>query len=131
METTVNLSLNLLKKYLKKQRRSADIKSEYIIYTNIEFINADKSISINKLNFEVKKIVFGQIKKSESIAVFLCTAGEEIGIRSRIAMQEMDLLRGYILDVVGSVIVDAAADLMQNELEKSVGCFRKKNYQSL
>ena len=52
------------------------------------------------------------------MAIFLCSAGKEIGIRSREAMQERDLLRGYVYDVVGSEIVEAAADLMQNELEK-------------
>lgn len=120
------LVTELIKEIFIEAAEICRIKSEYIIYSNIEFINSDKSIFINKLNFEIKKIVYGQIKKSESIAVFLCTAGEEIGIRSRIAMQEMDLLRGYILDIVGSVIVDAAADFMQNELEKSVGGSGKK-----
>jgi hypothetical protein len=120
------LVTELIKEIFIEAAEICRIKSEYIIYSNIEFINIDKSISINRINFETKKIVYGQLKKSESIAVFLCTAGEEIGVRSRIAMQEMDLLRGYILDIVGSVIVDAAADFMQNELEKSVGASGKK-----
>jgi hypothetical protein len=120
------LVTELIKEIFIEAAEICRIKSEYIIYSNIEFINIDKSITINRINFETKKIVFGQLKKSESIAVFLCTAGEEIGIRSRIAMQEMDLLRGYILDIVGSVIVDAAADFMQNELEKTVGASGKK-----
>ena len=76
--------------------------------------------TINKINFEIKKIVFGQIKKSDSVAIFLCTAGEEIGIRSRKAMQERDFLKGYIYDVIGSEIVEAAADLMQADLERTM-----------
>ena len=51
------------------------------------------------------------------MAVFLCTAGEEIGIMSRRAMQLNDYLKGYIYDIIGSEIVEVAADLMQNELE--------------
>jgi cobalamin-dependent methionine synthase I len=76
--------------------------------------------------FHIKKIVFSQLKKSEAIAIFLCTAGDEIGRKSRQAMQERDLLRGYIYDVIGSEIVEAAADMMQGELEKSVALSGRK-----
>ena len=65
----------------------------------------------------MKKIVYSQLKKSERIAVFLCTAGPEIGIRSRAAMKDGDLLTGYIYDVIGSEVVEAAADLMQTNLQ--------------
>jgi cobalamin-dependent methionine synthase I len=52
--------------------------------------------------------------------VFLCTAGEEIGIRSKKAMKDGDLFAGYIYDVIGSEIAEAAADLMQNRLGTSL-----------
>ena len=58
--------------------------------------------------------------------MFLCTAGKEIGIRSREAMKEGDLLTGYIYDVVGSEIVDSAADLMQNKLREKIAAEGKK-----
>jgi len=116
----------LIKQILKESEKICNIKAEYNICSDIKFNNSDKSIDINNINFQIKKIVFGQIKKSDSVAVFLCTAGEEIGIRSRKAMQEGDMLSGYIYDVAGSVIADAAADLMQNELEKSVISSGKK-----
>ena len=35
-------------------------------------------------------------------------------------MHERDFLKGYIYDVVGSEIVEAAADIMQEELAKSM-----------
>jgi hypothetical protein len=35
-------------------------------------------------------------------------------------MQERDFLRGYIYDVIGSEIVEAAADLMQADLERTM-----------
>ncbi len=41
-------------------------------------------------------------------------------------MKEGDLLTGYIYDVIGSEIVESAADLMQNELEKTVISSGKK-----
>ena len=108
----------LIEEIISESQDFCDIKAEYKIYNVIEFINSDKSIEINKINFQVNKIVFGELNKSDSIAVILCTAGEEIGLRSRKLMREGDLLKGYIYDIVGSVIVEAAADLLQAEIEK-------------
>jgi hypothetical protein len=98
----------------------SQIKAEYKIFGRAHFENDSKSITINDLVFEIRKIVYGQLKKSDSIAIFICTAGEEIGKRSREAMKEGDILKGYVYDVIGSEIVETAADLMQDELEKSV-----------
>jgi hypothetical protein len=116
----------LIEEVLEEAAEVCNIKAEYNIYPGVKFNNTDKSIDVGNVNFQVKKIVFGQIKNSDSVAVFLCTAGEEIGIRSRLAMQAGDLLTGYIYDIVGSVIVEAATELMQNELEKSVVSSGKK-----
>ncbi|MCE5345359.1 MAG: methionine synthase [Bacteroidales bacterium] len=116
----------LIGEILKESEKICNIKAEYIIYKDILFNYADKSLNISEINFQIKRIVFSQIKGSDSVVVFLCTAGKEIGIKSREAMHEKDLLRGYIYDVVGSEIVEAAADLMQNELEKSVISSGKK-----
>jgi hypothetical protein len=117
---------DLISEALKEARDICSIKSEYRIFDEIEFNDAEKTIKVNGLIFNIKKIVFGQIKKSGSLAIFLCTAGEEIGIRSRKAMKDGDLLKGYIYDVTGSEIVEAAADLMQNDLEGTVSASGKK-----
>ncbi len=97
-----------------------DIKAEYRIFERVDFDNESKIIKINDIEFNVNKIIFGQIKKSEWIVIFLCTAGEEISLRSRKLMKDGDLLRGYVYDVIGSEIVEAAADKMQDELEKTM-----------
>jgi hypothetical protein len=110
----------LIEEILKESQEITNIKAEYRLFDDIRFENDKKSVEINKINFRIQKIVFGQLKKSESIVIFLCTAGAEIGIRSRKAMNERDFLKGYIYDVVGSEIVEATADLMQSDLERSM-----------
>lgn len=109
----------LIDELLEESKEIADIRAQYCIFNNIKFDNENRSVAINNISFNIKKIVFGQIKKSDSLVVFLCTAGEEIGKRSRIAMKDRDFLRGYVYDVIGSEIVESAADIMQAELEKS------------
>ena len=77
-------------------------------------------------SFDIGKIIYGQIKKSGSAALFVCTAGGEIGIRSRNAMKEGDLLEGYIYDVIGSEAVEAVADLMQKIWKLKWNCRGKR-----
>jgi len=92
------------------------IKAEYRIWPVEKLYNDEKSIEFNGLVFNVKKIVYSQIKKADSVAVFISTAGEEIGNLSRNAMKEGDLLTGYVYDVIGSEVVEAAVDLLQENL---------------
>lgn len=117
---------DLIEKALKEAGEVCTIRAEYRIFDNVIFNEILKTVSVNDISFNIKKIVFGQLKKSESAAIFLCTAGEEIGKMSRNAMKSGDLLEGYIYDVVGSEIAEAAADLMQEELEKSLASAEMK-----
>lgn len=110
----------LIEEILKEAQQICNIRAQYIIFDDIKFDKDNKSLELNNISFNIKNIIFGQIKKSDSVALFLCTAGEEIGILSRKAMKEKDLMKGYLYDVVGSEIVEAAADMMQNELEKAM-----------
>jgi hypothetical protein len=116
----------LTEEILRESQEISNIKAQYIIFPDIKFNNETKDVEVNNINLQIKKIIFGKIKKSDSAAIFLCTAGEEIGIRSRNAMMERDLLKGYIYDVVGSVVVEAAVDLMQERLEIAVVAGGKK-----
>ena len=110
----------MILKVLKDAESICQVKAEYAVYPIMKANEVEKTIEINNIVFDLKKIVFGQIKRSDSVAVFLCTAGKEIGIRSREAMKEGDLLTGYIYDVVGSEIADSAADIMQSRLREKI-----------
>lgn len=116
----------LIDEILTESQNISNIKAQYLVFDDLHFDNVNKSVSINGIVFQVKNIVFTQLKKSDSVALFLCTAGTEIGNRSRKAMTERDLLRGYIYDVVGSEIVEAATDIMQGELGKSISISYRK-----
>jgi hypothetical protein len=116
----------MILKVLKDAESECQIKAEYAVYPIMKANEVEKTIELNNIVFNLKKIVFGQIKRADSMAVFLCTAGKEIGIRSREAMKGGDLLTGYIYDVVGSEIADSAADIMQNSLREKIAAEGKK-----
>ena len=115
----------LVSELLKEAEEICTMKAEYRIFDDIAFNGTEKTVTINGLVFDIKKIIYGQIKKSDSAALFLCTAGEEIGTRSRKSMKDGDLLKGYVYDVVGSEAVEAAADLMQDHLGREIKALGK------
>jgi hypothetical protein len=105
---------------LKEAEKICDLRCEYRIYDEISLEETGRILKIDGASFNIGKIIYGQIKKSTSIAVFCCTAGEEIGARGRKLIREGDFLDGYIYDIIGSEAVEAVADLMQSELEKEM-----------
>ncbi len=66
------------------------------------------------------------MKEADEAALFICTAGLVIGEMSRNSMKGGDLLKGYVYDVIGSEVVEAAADRMQEELRKSMAAPRER-----
>jgi len=97
-----------------------DIKAEYRIFDEISLLRENKTLQIEGVTFNIKPIIFGEIKEAEEGALFICTAGPVVGEKSRNSMKGGDLLRGYVYDVIGSEVVEAAADIMQEELRKEV-----------
>lgn len=113
-----NLLKDMVTELLELSNDICRIRAQYSVFENIGLDSRQRSLEIGEVIFSPGKIIYGQLKNSESLVVFLCTAGKEIGDVSRQAMSEKDLLRGYVLDVIGSELVEAAADLMQEGIEK-------------
>jgi hypothetical protein len=107
---------DLINEKLLELSEKCTVRAEYRIFEQIKFNGIEKTVEILDQILKIEKIVFSQLKKADSIAVFLCTAGKEPGYLSRKAMKEGDLLSGYVYDVIGSEIVETAADIMQESL---------------
>lgn len=107
-------------------RHLGDIRAEYRLFDEISFNHDEKCIDVEGVVFHVRPIVFSQIKNAGKIALFLCTAGEAIGEMSRRCMKEGDLLKGYIYDIIGSEVVENAADRMQEEIKARAATLEEK-----
>lgn len=109
---------DLISATLTEAGQVSEIRAEYSVYDSIRMISEEKSVEIENVVFRINRIIYSQVKFSSSVAIFLCTAGPQTGKRSRELMNSGDLLTGYVWDVIGSEIVEAAADLMQDSLER-------------
>ncbi|MRR22007.1 methionine synthase [bacterium] len=93
-----------------------EAKAEYIIFDSLRCDRVRKTVEVEGVEFSVKPIIFSQLRDAAAAALFICTAGPEVGERSRRSMSGGDLLRGYVYDVVGSEIAENAAERMQDSL---------------
>jgi hypothetical protein len=103
-----------------------DIRAEYRIFQGISLSREEKFLQVEGVTFNIKPIIYRQMKEAEEAALFICTAGPVIGEMSRNSMKSGDLLKGYVYDVIGSEVVEAAADRMQEDLRKSMASLGKE-----
>jgi hypothetical protein len=93
------------------------IEGGFVEYSRLRFDDAAHALGIDSQSFEVGRIVHGQLRRAEGVAVFLCTAGPGIEKLSRGLMSSGDPFTGYIADTVGSLVVERAMDRMHDQLE--------------
>jgi cobalamin-dependent methionine synthase I len=93
------------------------IEGGYQVFDTVSFHQATHEMIIADVAFDVKKVVYNMLKRSSKVAVFVCTAGEEIHNLSRQYMNEGDLLKGYVYDLFGSLVVECGMDLIQASLQ--------------
>ena len=55
------------------------IRSEYIIYRDVVTDLKTALLEVAGVEFKTGKIILSQIRKAEHLAIFLCTAGQDIG----------------------------------------------------
>lgn len=65
--------------------------------------------------------IFSLLKGASSFAVFVATLGVEFEKYVHDINKENDILRAYIVDVIGSYAVERIGDLLEKELELQIG----------
>jgi len=111
---------------LENGNQLCNIEGGYRITDSVNWDKSIFSILLENVAFNIHKVIFQQIKKSNSIAIFVCTAGKKITDRSKEFMKDGDLLKGYVYDVFGSIVVESAIDLIQDSLLKEMNNYGLK-----
>lgn len=93
-----------------------DIRAAYRIMDGIEMDGKGSLLSAGGVEFHVGRMIKREIRKSERIAFFICTAGELISAKSKNLLAGDNPVLGYLYDVAGSFIAEAAGDRMQQLL---------------
>lgn len=95
-----------------------DIRGAFCISEKNEFIANNSCISVDGIEFGIGKTVAKEMRNSTSVALFICTAGKGISQRSQELLTGENPVLGYVFDVLGSMIVETAADRLQKEIRR-------------
>lgn len=115
---------DLILKAIKTAPDFCEIAGGYKVYNPVIINSDEQKIIIKEFEFSPGKIITTQLKKADAAAIFVCTAGEGISKQSKKLLEGEDPLMGYVFDVLGSVIVEKAMNLIQKQLEKE--CLKNK-----
>lgn len=87
----------------------------------IEDFNAKKGFIVcNKMELKLGRQVCSYLRKSEYLALFVCTAGDIFTELTQQFNHRGDMLEAYITDSIGSLTVEKAMDDIQWQLEKTM-----------
>jgi hypothetical protein len=91
------------------------------VYVSAETPPSGELIAAGELLFQTGKIVHNMLKKSESYAAFIVTAGPGPEQLARELLEKGEYLEGYIVDLVASALVDSVADVLHEGIRKEAG----------
>jgi hypothetical protein len=112
---------DMIREALKKAPDYCDNRGGYLVKDTIHLDREAKNLRVDDVTFHIHKVVTRQLKQAEKLAIFVCTAGAGISDWSKALMHEGDMLLGYIVDVIGSEVVETAMDHIQDILEEEMG----------
>ena len=90
-----------------------------IYYENdICFPEEKGRFDVRGVHFKVGKTVLHELRNSESVALFICTAGKEISELAQNLLMGDNPVLGYVYNVLGSLTVEVVADRIHQEIRK-------------
>ena len=107
----------LIEEGLKKAPELCEIRCGYRIFQNIEILLSEEIIRVNNTEFFPGKIVTENLNGASGGALYICTAGSSISDYAKKMMDNGAMMEGYVMDVVGSVTVEKAMDLIEAALK--------------
>lgn len=122
MDEGMFLYSDLINSEIKRLQQFNSVKGQTLFLENIEVTPGH--IKVDDIEFNVGKQVSHYLRSATSGVLFICTAGPEISSRSQELMAKGDLVEGFLLDTLGSIIVEKAMDKIQAEVTEA---FRKEN----
>jgi len=108
--------LGLIKQEITHAAGYKKMQGGYRIIETAVLDTQNNLIIINDVSFNVGKQVVRYLRNSDMLAFFVCTAGQDITDRSKQFMAAGDYLEGYVADLTGSLLAEAAMDYLHNQL---------------
>ena len=109
IRTVLNEAVNLV-----------DIRVGYKFLTSEKIDCQSTRIHYGNLQFLTGKIIAAQLHSSQALVAFAGTAGKIFNSWSRSLFDTGDFPGGYVVDLVGSEIVESAVDWLEQQIEQGL-----------
>lgn len=114
---------SLIDNSLLKIRELRNIMCGFRIFPPEEVEIQRTKIIIEGIEFNTGNIITKRFRKSETVAIFVSTAGSELETESKEMMNKGDVLEGYLLDVIGSELAEEGGNIAENKLSELLSPF--------
>lgn len=108
----------VVERLLKEAEKVADVRGGIALFDERDVSVGDENLKIREAEFDVGKIIAGQLCGVTSAAVFVCTAGAGIDAWISKLMQGGEMLDYYTGDAIGSAAADKAAEIMERKVDE-------------
>lgn len=109
---------NYMDKAMEEAESLCEIGAVCQLFDAVKINSGDSTILADKVEFNTGNTVCRELENSEMLAFFICTAGKGISERSAALIKGEDPVLGYVLDILGSSVVEAACEKMKADLKK-------------
>lgn len=96
----------------------AAVHGGYVVYDSVAVDKEHGLITIEDKLINPERQVCGYMREAEKIALFVCTAGSGFSSYAKKYNEEGDYLKGFIVDTLGSLVVERAMDWIQQKMER-------------
>ena len=111
---------DLLEELVEETPSKIKLKTGFRILPIDKVNQSTQSIVVNQITFNMDKMIYGLLKKSEHIAIFTVTVGPEFTTWYKSLVYEGDPLKCYIVDIIGSETAELAADFLEDKIKQLV-----------
>jgi len=108
---------------LQKINRYNNIKCGFKLFPPREVEIHNDSVVIQGIEFDTGNIITKRFRKSDTIAIFVSTAGKEPEKESKELMNKGDIIEGYLLDVIGSELAEEAGNILESKITELLSPF--------
>ena len=86
------------------------IKGGYRLLLSDVYLSSSAMVTIKDKQLHIGRIIAKQLKNADSAALFACTLGPQLENWSRTLLADGEAVKGYIVDVIGSELVEQSMD---------------------
>ena len=117
-ETVPDPVLDSLEAIIQMIPEMVDLKSGFKIFNPGSVIIEDGKFIVDNQVFNCDKIIYSNLKNADTLAFIISTLGNKLESLSKYYMDNNEMLNGYLIDKIGSELVETLADKTETYLQE-------------